>query len=90
LHKSGTRRAADPSAKLLHMPNPLCSMFTVRSNLTCELGANIPYCEETKYRIGLGVEGQVNGYYLHVGNERFMRQSSINVRAAETDRHAGR
>jgi hypothetical protein len=32
-----------------------------------ELGANIPYCEETKYRIGLGVEGQVNGYYLHVG-----------------------
>jgi len=53
-----------------------------------ELGANIPYCEETKYRIGLGVEGPVNGYYLHVGNERFMRQSDINVRAAETDRSA--
>jgi Cu2+-exporting ATPase len=53
-----------------------------------EMGANIPYCEETKYRIGLGVEGQVNGYYLHVGNERFMRQSEINVRCAETDRAA--
>ena len=53
-----------------------------------ELGANIPYCEETKYRLGLGVEGQVNGYYLHVGNERFMRQSGINVRAAERDRPA--
>ena len=53
-----------------------------------ELGADIPYCEETKYRIGLGVEGQVNGYYLHVGNERFMRQSNINVRRAEFDRSA--
>jgi P-type E1-E2 ATPase len=53
-----------------------------------ELGANIPYCEETKYRIGLGVEGQVNGYYLHVGNERFMRQSDINIRVAQTDRSA--
>src|SRR5262249_7421890 len=34
----------------------------------------------------LGVEGQVNGYYLHVGNERYMRQSDINVRVAEADR----
>ena len=51
-----------------------------------ELGANIPECDETKYRIGLGVEGQVNGYYLHVGNERFMRQSDINIGAAGRDR----
>ena len=51
-----------------------------------ELGANIPYCEETKYRLGLGVEGQVNGYYLHVGNERFMRQSDIGIGAAASDR----
>jgi Cu2+-exporting ATPase len=50
------------------------------------LGANIPYCEETKYHIGLGVEGQINGYYLHVGNERFMRHANINVRVAESDR----
>ena len=49
---------------------------------------NIPPCDETKYRIGLGVEGQVNGYYLHVGNERFMRQSDINVDAAALDRAA--
>jgi heavy metal translocating P-type ATPase len=51
-----------------------------------ELGANIPPCDETKYRIGLGVEGQVNGYYLHVGNERFMRQSDISTRVAVSDR----
>jgi Cu2+-exporting ATPase len=53
-----------------------------------ELAANIPECDETRYRLGLGVEGQVNGYYLHVGNERFMRQSQIAVNKAATDRAA--
>ena len=53
-----------------------------------ELGVNIPPCDETQYRIGLGVEGQVNGYYLHVGNERFLRQSDIDVSQALADRAA--
>ena len=53
-----------------------------------ELSANIPECDETQYRLGLGVEGQVNGYYLHVGNERFMRQSEIAVSKAAADRAA--
>ena len=47
-----------------------------------ELAVNVPACDETKYRIGLGVEGQVNGYYMHVGNERFMRQCDIRVDAS--------
>src|SRR5262245_4385369 len=51
-----------------------------------ELAVNIPPCEESTYRLGLGVEGQVNGYYLHVGNERFMRQSDICVRKTAIDR----
>jgi Cu2+-exporting ATPase len=74
--------AAAAETKLQH---PVADALRVKAH---ELGANIPYCEETKYRIGLGVEGQVNGYYLHVGNERFMRQSEINVRVAESDRAA--
>ncbi len=41
-----------------------------------------------QYRVGLGVEGQVNGYYMHVGNERFMRQSEIRVDCAALDRGA--
>ena len=53
-----------------------------------ELAAEIPPCDETQYRVGLGVEGQVNGYYLHVGSERFMRQSDIRVTAAAVDRAA--
>jgi Cu2+-exporting ATPase len=53
-----------------------------------ELRVNVPACDETQYRLGLGVEGQVNGYYLHVGNERFMRQSDIRVDAGALDRDA--
>jgi heavy metal translocating P-type ATPase len=72
--------AAAAETKLQH---PVATALRVKAQ---EIGANVPYCEETKYRIGLGVEGQVNGYYLHVGSERFMRQSGISVGAAESDR----
>jgi P-type E1-E2 ATPase len=74
--------AAAAETRLQH---PVANALRVKAN---QLGANVPYCEETTYRIGLGVEGQVNGYYLHVGNERFMRQSDINVRISEKDRSA--
>ena len=53
-----------------------------------ELGANIPPCDETKFRVGLGVEGQVNGYYLHVGNERFMRRARSMSATRKRDRAA--
>ena len=48
--------------------------------------AEVPVCEETQYRLGLGVKGLVGGIYVHVGNERFMRQSGIRVGAAAGDR----
>ena len=79
-HLLGLAAAAETRLK-----HPVAEALRVKAH---EIGANIPYCEETKYRIGLGVEGQVNGYYLHVGNERFMRQSNINVGRAESDRSA--
>ena len=47
-----------------------------------DIGAEVPLCEETQYRLGLGVEGQVGGHYVHVGNERFMRRSGIKVPVA--------
>jgi heavy metal translocating P-type ATPase len=74
--------AAAAEARLQH---PVAEALRTRAR---ELAVNIPVCEETQYRIGLGVEGPVNGYYVHVGNERFMRQSDIRVRAAATDRAA--
>jgi Cu2+-exporting ATPase len=57
-------------------------------NQARQLQVNVPACDETKYRLGLGVEGQVNGYYLHVGSERFMRQSGVSVEVAASDRVA--
>jgi len=74
--------AAAAETKLVH---PVANALRVKAQ---ELGANIPDCDETKYRLGLGVEGQVNGYYMHVGNERFLRQANINVGCAQTDRAA--
>ena len=50
------------------------------------LNVDVPPCEEPRFTVGLGVEGQVNGYYVHVGNERFMRQNGIRVDRAVLDR----
>lgn len=74
--------AAAAETKLQH---PVAEALRTRAR---QLAVNIPPCNETTYRLGLGVEGQVNGYYVHVGNQRFMRQSEIAVDAAAHDRAA--
>ncbi|HMK90021.1 MAG TPA: heavy metal translocating P-type ATPase [Methylocystis sp.] len=55
-------------------------------NKAAALGARAPECDETQYRLGLGVEGPVDGLYVHVGNERFLRQSGVDVAKAAADR----
>jgi heavy metal translocating P-type ATPase len=72
--------AAAAEARLRH---PVAEALRTRAR---ELAVNIPLCEETQYHIGLGVEGHVNGYYVHVGNERFMSQSDIRIGVAAADR----
>jgi heavy metal translocating P-type ATPase len=74
--------AAAAETKLQH---PVAEALRIKAK---DLAVNIPPCEEARYRVGLGVEGQVNGYYLHVGNERFMRQSDICVSKTANDRCA--
>lgn len=72
--------AAAAETRLQH---PVAEALRTRAR---ELAVNVPACDETKYRIGLGVEGQVNGYYMHVGNDRFMHQSDIKVDMAASNR----
>jgi cation-transporting P-type ATPase C len=72
--------AAAAEARLQH---PVAEALRLKAKA---LAADIPPCDETQYRIGLGVEGPVSGYYLHVGNERFMRQSDICVHRSAGDR----
>ncbi len=74
--------AAAAESRLQH---PVAEALRLRAR---ELRVNIPPCDETQYRIGLGVEGQVNGYYVHVGNERFMRQSEIRIEKTVADRNS--
>ncbi len=74
--------AAAAETRLHH---PVAEALRTRAK---ELLVNIPPCDETHYRVGLGVEGQVNGYYVHVGSERFMRQAGIKVDRAVLDRSA--
>jgi heavy metal translocating P-type ATPase len=49
-------------------------------------GITIPICDAPDYKVGLGVEGQVNGHYVHLGSERFLRSSQIRVQQAARDR----
>jgi Cu2+-exporting ATPase len=53
-----------------------------------ELEVQMPPADEMKYRVGLGVEGRVNGYYVHVGSGRFMRQNEIRVDQGAAERTA--
>lgn len=48
--------------------------------------ADVPLCQEPRYRLGLGVEGEVDGHFIHVGSERFLRENGIAVKKASGDR----
>src|SRR5215813_3528 len=45
----------------------------------------IPERDESAYRIGRGVEVQVNGYYIHLGSERFLREQAVSLNQASGD-----
>lgn len=66
-----------------HLQHPVAEALRHRAK---ELDLQLPLCDETDYHIGLGVEGQVNGYYMHVGSERFLRQRDILVDHIGADR----
>ena len=68
-----------------HLKHPVAEALRARAR---ELGLQVPRCDETEYKIGLGVQGQVAGYYLHVGSARFLRQVGIATERADADRAA--
>ncbi len=72
--------AAAAETKLRH---PVAEALRAKAR---EIGANLPEADETHYRLGLGVEGRVNGYYMHVGSERFLRQNGIDLTKSGPDR----
>jgi heavy metal translocating P-type ATPase len=51
-----------------------------------EMEAEILPCSDQRFHVGLGVSAQVNGNFVHVGSERFLRQSGIAIERAASDR----
>jgi P-type E1-E2 ATPase len=39
----------------------------------------VPSRTHSKYHVGLGVEARVNGYFVHLGSERFLRNQQISI-----------
>ncbi len=50
-----------------------------------EYEIDIPERSDSKYSVGMGVEARVNGYYVHLGSERFLRESGISIACASTN-----
>ncbi len=47
-----------------------------------EAQLTIPPRTRSRYQIGRGVEARVNGYFVHVGSERFLHDNQINLNGA--------
>ncbi len=68
-----------------HLQHPVAEALREKMR---EFSVQLPPCDEMHYRVGLGVEGKVNGCYLHVGSARFLRQSDIKIDHVAADRAA--
>ena len=67
------------------LQHPVAEALRARARIR---GVDVPLCDAPDYKVGLGVEGQVNGCYVHLGSERFLRGSDIRVHHAKQDRAA--
>jgi heavy metal translocating P-type ATPase len=67
------------------LKHPVAEAIRMRAH---EHALAIPDCEEATYHVGLGVESQVNGWCVHVGSERFLRQNGIGIEPAAGDKAA--
>ncbi|MGO9391011.1 heavy metal translocating P-type ATPase [Rhodoblastus sp.] len=82
-HIDGRRLLGLAAAAESRLRHPVADALRDRAH---EIGVVTPLCDEPVYHLGRGVEGQVDGHYLHVGNERFFRESGIDFRLAAGDR----
>lgn len=71
--------AAAAESRLQHPVAEAIRARTVKDQI------EVPECQEVQYRVGRGVEARINGYYLHLGSERLLRENSIDTRRAGRD-----
>src|SRR5262249_16207507 len=70
--------AAAAETRLKHPASEAIVAKAQRANL------NIADRIGAEFKIGLGVEARVNGYFIHVGSARFLRQNRIRLDACTT------
>lgn len=71
--------AAGAEARLKH------PVALALATLARERGIEIPRRQSHQFRVGLGVEAEINGYHVHVGNERFCTDAGIKLAPSATD-----
>ena len=71
--------AAAAEARLQH---PVAQAVRVAAR---QAGIEVPECHDVQYRVGMGVEARINGYFLHLGSPRFLRHCGIGLERAESD-----
>jgi manganese/zinc-transporting P-type ATPase C len=72
--------AAAAESRLQH---PVAEALRRRAD---QIGALAPVCDEPNYSVGMGVEAFVDGRFVHVGNERYMRKLGIAIDRAAGDK----
>jgi Cu2+-exporting ATPase len=73
--------AASAESRLQH---PVAEAIRTRTRID---EIDVPDCQEVQYRVGYGVEAHINGHYLHLGSERFLRENSIATDKAIRDHY---
>lgn len=71
--------AASAEARLTH---PVAEAILARAR---EAGIKVPERTESYYHIGLGLDVQINGYRVHLGSEKFLRQMNVKLDGALSD-----
>jgi len=71
--------AAAAEARLQH---PVAEAIRARTE---QDEIEVPDCNEVNYRIGFGVEAQIDGYHVLLGSERFLRESAVVTLKAAAD-----
>ena len=72
--------AAAAESKLQH---PVAEAIRRKARSLC---SNVIICNDPKYSVGMGVEAEVDGYGIHIGNDRFMRYANININKSTIER----
>jgi len=70
------------AAAELRLRHPVAQAFVAKAR---EDGLRIPHRDGSKFQVGLGVTANVNGYFVQIGSERFLRHNNVRTDRAQPD-----